>query len=214
MVASTKDYPNLRPLEEEISQNAWDCRIYRVGSRVFGCGEARGTLAEKSFQPTEIYLHHEPAFCKRLLLEGFIDYLRGKGYREWLRKGRVTIYEPDPYARLPDGLQVYRGYDLRVIWWQQDDEIRFGIVVDVRWEVQDTNGKRLSPSEIAEYQVMRQFAQIQEELLPTGQINTEVARSRLQNHILPFVKEHSSFSLPCGGTATISPTPVRVILGG
>jgi hypothetical protein len=60
---------------------------------------------------------------------------------------------------------------------------------------------------------MMEIGQIQDEFLTDGKINTEVARLRLQNHILPWVREHSRFSLPCGGEATISTMPVRVIMG-
>lgn len=215
IVAPSAKYPDLRPLREEISRASWNCRVYRVGDRVFGYGEQRELLASKSFRPEMIRLQDEPALCGRLIQEGLADYLKNQGYREWSGKGRVTLYEPKPYRELVGPrLRVYRGYDLRTLWRRQDEDIVFGLVVDVCWEIQDSGGQRLSPSGIAQYNAMRQVAQIQEELLPTGQINTEVARLRLQNHILPFVRAHGSFSLPCGGDAKIGDTPMRVVLGG
>jgi len=214
MVASTKDYPDLHSLREEIAQRSWNCRIYRVGNRVFGYGEEQGALAAKAFQPAIVHFRDVPDLWKRWILEGLVDHLKAQGYRERSGKGRATLYEPNSYGELSGGrIRVYRGYDLRVIWWKQSEEIRFGLVVDIRWKVQDTNGRRLSAYEIAQHGVMRQLAQIQEELLPAGNINTEVARFRLQNHILPFVNRHSTFSLPYGGTVTINSTPIRVILG-
>jgi len=213
MVASTSDYPDLRPLREEIERNSWRCRVYRVRDQVFGYGKERDVLANKSFQAEQLYLQDEPELCKRLILEGLSDQLLSKGYREWSGRARLTLYEPKPYRKAARGrLQVYRGYDLRSIWWKQEGQRRFGIVVDVRWEIQDTAGKRLSPTEITRYNAMMEIGQIQDEFLTNGKINTEVARLRLQNHILPWVREHSRFSLPCGGEATISTMPVRVIM--
>jgi len=213
MVASTSDYPDLRPLREEIERNSWRCRVYRVRDQVFGYGKERDVLANKSFQAEQLYLQDEPELCKRLILEGLSDQLLSKGYREWSGRARLTLYEPKPYRKAARGrLQVYRGYDLRSIWWKQEGQRRFGIVVDVRWEIQDTAGKRLSPTEITRYNAMMEIGQIQDEFLTNGKINTEVARLRLQNHILPWVRDHSRFSLPCGGEATITTIPVRVIM--
>jgi hypothetical protein len=221
MVASTSHYPDLRPLREEIERNSWRCRVYRVRDRVFGYGGERNVLANKLFQATQLFVQNEPALCTRLILEGLSEQVRSKGYRECSMKGRLILYESKPYRMAAGGnIQVYRGYDLRSIWWQQESQVRFGIVVDVRWEIQDIAGKRLSPTEIASYNVMNvmynatmEIGQIQDEFLTNGKINTEVARLRLQNHILPWVRDHSRFSLPCGGEATISTMPVRVIMG-
>jgi hypothetical protein len=214
MVASVKNYPDLRPLREEITQNSWKCRVYRGRDRVFGYGEEQNSLEGKSFILQDVHLQNDPDFCKRLILEGLTDHLRNQHYREEFGKGRYILYEPNFYRRAAGHrLRVYRGYNLQSIWWRQESEVSFGVVVDVCWAIQDQEGKRLSPPEIARYGAMQQIAQIQEELLTTGQINTEVARLRLQNHILPFVSRHRRFSLPCGGTATIEQAPIRVILG-
>jgi len=214
MVASTSDYPDIGQLREQIKRNSWECRVCRIHGRVFGYGEERNALANKSFQPEQLYLRDEPELCKRLILEGLSDQLRSKGYREWSGKARLTLYEPKSYREAAGGrLQVYRGYDLRSICWKQESQVRFGIVVDVCWEIQDEEGKRLSTPEIAAYNATMEIGQIQDEFLTDGKISTEVARLRLQNHILPWVREHSRFSLPCGGEATITTMPVRVIMG-
>jgi hypothetical protein len=214
MVASTSDYPDLGQLREQIERNSWECRVCRIRGRVFGYGKERDVLANKSFQPEQLYLRDEPELCKRLILEGLSDQLRSKGYREWSGRARLTLYEPKSYREAAGGrLQVYRGYDLRSICWKQESQVRFGIVVDVCWEIQDEEGKRLSTPEIAAYNATMEIGQIQDEFLTDGKINTEVARLRLQNHILPWVREHSRFSLPCGGEATITTMPVRVIMG-
>jgi hypothetical protein len=215
MVASTAEFPDLRPIREEIRKMSLACWVYQVGDRVYGYGDKCEILMERSFQQQTIRLREEPRLCARLIQEGLVHHLRGQGYREWSGKGRVTLYEPEPYRIIASSqLRVYRGYDLRTIWWKQYKDILFGLVVDVCWEIQDSAGNRLNPSEIARYGAMREIGQIQEELLSTGQINTEVARLRLQNHILPFVNKHGCFPLPCGGTAKLSEVPVRVVLGG
>jgi len=216
MIASTSDYPNLRLLREQIKQNSWDCRVYRVVDRVFGYGKGRNILKSKSFKSEQLYFQDEPKLCKHLILEGLVDLLRSKGYREWSRTriGRVKLYEPKPYRSAARGqLQVYRGYDLRSIWWKQESQVHFGIVVDLCWEVQDEEGKRLSTPEIVRFNAMMEIGQIQDEFLTDGKINTEVARLRLQKHILPWVREYSRFTLPCGGEATIITVPVRVVIG-
>ncbi len=208
MVTTTTNYPNLQLLREEIKQNSWNCRVYSVQNRIFGYGEGCSVLKTKSFHAEHIRLHDEPSFCAHLILEGLAE--RSAGYRN----GRLMLYDPKPYCSIAGGkLQVYRGYDLRSIWWRQEREARFGIVIDVRWKVQDEKGKHLSTPEIAAYNATMEIGQIQEEFLPNGKINTEVARLRLQNHILPWVEKHSSFSLPCGVEATITKMPVRVVMG-
>ncbi len=214
MLAPASGYPDLRPLREEIKQNSWSCRVCRVRDRVFGYGEDCNELANKSFRLERLCLQGEPDLCKRLILEGLADLLGREGYRESSRIGRARLYEPKPYRSAARGqLQVYRGYDLRSIWWRQESQVHFGIVVDLCWEVQDGEGRRLSTPEIASRNAMMEIGQIQDEFLTDGKINTEVARLRLQKHILPWVGEHSCFPLPCGGEATIITVPVRVVIG-
>ncbi len=151
-----------------------------------------------------------------MITEGLTDLLRSQGYREWLGKGRTNLYEPQPFRKAAQGyLNVFRGYDLRSIYWRREEQALFGLVVDICWEIQDINGKRLSTPEIAQHNAMAEVAQIQEEYLPDNRINPEVSRIRLQKHILPFVQQNNRFSLPCGGSisATLSDVPLRVILG-
>jgi hypothetical protein len=60
-----------------------------------------------------------------------------------------------------------------------------------------------------------EVAQIQGELLPTNQINPEISRLRLRNHILPFVTENKEFALILGEkiNASLEESPTRIILG-
>jgi len=215
LIAPSSAYPDLRTLRMKINDKGWAVRVYRARDKIFGYGPQKDVLAERPFEKQQILLHHEPEFCARCILEGLGDQLKKHGHREWSGKGRVTFYESSPYRLAGQGkLRVYRGYDLRTIFWRQAEELLFGLIVDIRWQIQDASGKRLSPAVIAQYRAVREIAQIQEELLPTGQINTEVSRLRLQQHILPFVDQHKSFPLPCGGKASVDTIPMRVILGG
>ncbi|KXB97428.1 MAG: hypothetical protein AA908_07145 [Chlorobi bacterium NICIL-2] len=215
MVASAATHPDLRALRQQIEGREWNCRVYQAGNRIFGYGPGCSELAAMSFQPEKISLRSEPSFCARVVSEGLTDHLKQRTYREQSGKGRITLYEPQRHGQLAGGqVHVYKGFDLRTIWWSEGKKLLFGLAVDVCWEICDKNGRRLSPAEIAKYNAMRELGRLQEELLPTGQFNTEVARLRLQNHILPFIAQICNFPLPCSGTATISPTPVRVILGG
>lgn len=219
LVAQSSACPNLRELRIEIKAKGWDVRVYRARDKIFAYGPRKDVLkdvlVEKPFQEQSILLHHEPEFCARCILEGLGDQLKGKGYREYHAKGRVTYYESQPYGITSEGnLRIYRGYDLRTIFWKEGEKLLFGLIVDIRWQIQDATGRRLGPAEIAQHGAMRECAQLQEEILHTGQINTEVSRLRLQQHILPFVDQHKSFPLPCGGMASIDTIPMRVILGG
>ena len=215
LVAPSSVYPDLRTLRREIEENRWDVRLYRSRDKVFAYGPQKDVLVKLHFQEQTILLHDEPEFCARCILEGLGDHIKKQGHREHHRKGRVTYYESQPYGITTQGaLRLYRGYDLRTIFWRQEDNLLFGLIIDICWQIQDESGSSLGPAEIAQQGAMREVAQLQEEILPTGQVNTEVSRLRLQQHILPFVDKYNSFALPCGGMATLDTIPVRVILGG
>lgn len=187
MTAEASDYPDLRGLREQI----------RASSR-----------------RQQIRLYDYPKWCARMIIEGLTDLLRSQGYREWLGKGRIKLYEPQPFRQAAQGrLRVFRGYDLRAIYWYRDQQLLFGLIVDICWEIQDTSGTRLSTPAIAQYNATIEIGQIQEEFLSNRQINPEGSRLRLQNHILPFVRQNNEFFLPCGEKATVDEIPLRVILG-
>jgi hypothetical protein len=172
-------------------------------------------LASRDFQRKKIRLLEYPGWCARLIAEGLSDYLKNRGYRERFGKGRKQLYEPNPYRTAAEKrLQVFRGYDLRVLYLWREDQPVFGLIVDICWEIQDVRGKRLSTTEIAQYGAMAEIAHIQEEYLD-NRINPEVSRSRLLNHILPFVRSCKEFPLPiCENlNVQLEQTPLRVIVG-
>lgn len=216
MTASASGHSSLRDIRERIRTSSRNIRVYRHEDIVFGYGFDLGCLVGKGFERQEIRLYDYPKWCTRLILEGLTDHLKPQGYREWLGKGRTKLYEPQPFRQAAQRrLYIYRGYDLRAVHWRREERLLFGLIVDICWEIQDTNGKRLSTPEIAQYNAVTEIAQIQEEYLPGNRINPEVSRLRLQNHILPFIQTNRNFALPCSGNieAILSNVPLRVILG-
>lgn len=217
MTASAKAFPSLQDLREQIHASSLKIRVYRLGDVVFGYGSNLDWFFDKGFEEQQKRLFDYPKWCARMIVEGLTDHLKAQGYREWTGKGRITLYESKPFGQAAQGqIQVFRGYDLRAIYWKRDNRLLFGLIVDICWEIQDAYGNRLSPQKIAQYNAMAEIAQIQEEFLPGNHINLEVSRLRLQNHILPFVQNNKTFDLPCGENikATLNEVPVRVILGG
>lgn len=215
MTAPASRCPTLRDLREQMqaSRKIW---VYRHEDTVIGYGPDSEWLASQRLVRQQIRLYDYPKWCSRMIVEGLVDLLKEQGYREWVGKGRTTLYEPQPFRQAAQGrLRVFRGYDLRSIHWWKENQPLFGLIVDICWEIQDANGKRLSSPEIAQYNAMAEIAQIQEEFLPGNRINPEASRLRLQNHILPFVQNNREFVLPCDKNvkATLDTVPLRVILG-
>ncbi|GIV89158.1 MAG: hypothetical protein KatS3mg055_1676 [Chloroflexus sp.] len=216
MCASTNAYPSLREIREQIRASCRSIRVYRLEGIVLGYGSDLDWFADKGFERLHKRLYDYPKWCSRMIVEGLVDTLREHGYRERVGKGRTTLYEPQPFRQAAQGrLCVFRGYDLRAIFWWKEKQPLFGLIVDICWEIHDANGKRLSSPEIAQYNAVTEIAQIQEEFLPGNRINPEVSRLRLHNHVLPFVQSHCKFTLPCSKSvvATVGTVPLRVILG-
>jgi len=216
MVAPSSAYPSLRVLRNEIGEAGWQIRVYRSDGQVFGYGQNIQKLSAKSFQLQQLRLLDHPKWCTRLIIEGLSDHLKGQGYGERTGKGRTILFEPRVYRTTAQGkLRVFRGYDLRAIHlWREQTPI-FGLIVDICWEILDRSGQRLTTAALAQYNAVGEVAQIQDEYLPGSRINPEVSRLRLQNHILPFVRQNRKFSLPLRENlvAILEETPVRVILG-
>jgi hypothetical protein len=216
MVASPSDCPSLRELRNEIGRAAWQARVYRSDQDVFGYGPDMQQLGTKGFQLREVGLLDHPKWSTRLIIEGLGDRLKEQGYRWLVGLGRTTVYESQPYRTAASGqLRIFRGYDLRTIYLWKEHHPIFGLIVDICWEIQNGNGQRLGPATIAQYNAVAEVAQIQDEYLPGNRVNPEVSRLRLQNHILPFVRQHREFALPVSEDikATLEEIPLRVIVG-
>jgi len=216
MVAPVSAFPSLQELRREIERSGWRARVYQYDTQVFGYGQDMEQLASSDFQRKKIRLLEYPGWCARLITEGLSDYLKAQGYRERSGKGRKQLYEPHPYRTAAGKrLQVFRGYDLRVLYLWREGQPVFGLIVDICWEIQDVEGKRLNTTETAQYGAMAEIARIQEEYLPDNRINPEVSRSRFLNHILPFVRSCKEFPLTIHENLNVhlEQTPSRVIIG-
>ncbi|GAB4370777.1 MAG: hypothetical protein Kow0042_13190 [Calditrichia bacterium] len=216
MIAPADAFSSLRELRSEIDQNNWEARVYRYNDQFFCYGKDMQQLASKGFQHQTIQMLNYPKWCARLITEGLSDHLKRQGYRERFYIGRTKLYEPLSYRTAANGqLHVFRGYDLRAIYvWQKPQPI-FGLIIDICWEVQDTNGQRLNTVAQAQFNAVAEIAQIQDEYIAGNRINPEVSRLRLQNHILPFVNQNKEFELPLieNIMAVLEEMPIRVILG-
>lgn len=216
MAASASAYPTLLDLREQIRASSRSIRVYRHNNVIFGYGPDSDWLVGQGFARQQIRLYDYPKWCARMIVEGVVDHLKQQGYWEWSRIGRTKLYEPQPFGQAAQGrLRLFKGYDLRAIYWRRNEEPLFGLVVDICWEIQDASGKRLSSPEIAQYNAMTEVAQLQEEYLPGNRINPEVSRLRLLNDILPFVQSNSKFALPCDQNVevTLDTVPLRVVIG-
>lgn len=220
VVALRSNYQDLRPLRKHIQDKGWNAQVYAPSNsdKVYGFGQDMDLLAGEGFQEENVNLSDTPQLTTRLITEGMVNLLRASGYEARFGKGRTSVFPTNEFKPAANGkIRVYQGYDLRsTFWWDQSlGRLAFGLVVDVTWSIRDQEGRPLNMAQVAELKAATQIAQIQGEYLPGGaRINTEVARQRLQEQILPFVREHSKFELPCRVTAELSPQPVRVIIGG
>ena len=212
---SASAYPDLRDLRSWISQTGLKAQVYRAGNHVFGYGEDAHKLASKGFQMQKVRLFDHPGWFTRLIKESFGDHLKNKGYRELGGKVGMTLYEPNYQSAAGGKLLIYRGYYIRAIYLGNHPHYVFGLIIDCSWRILDANGHLLDTSAIKQYNAVTEVAQIQGELLPTNQINPEISRLRLRNHILPFVTENKEFALILGEkiNASLEESPTRIILG-
>ncbi len=221
MTAPRSSFQDLRSLRQglaEAGRNAW---VYADGDVVYGYGSDAATLEEQGFQAQWLRLVELPRLATRVIIEGLVSTLEREGYETLPRKGRWQVYHPSQFHEVANGkIRVHRGYDLRAFFWRDmaNNQLAFGLIVDIIWLLRDNANQPLNMRQIRQqygYNVTITIGQIQGEYLPgSNKLNTEVARQRLYEHILPFIQDHLEFDLPCGGRARLLPEPIRVILGG
>jgi hypothetical protein len=218
MAASRDSLSDLRPLRTRLQDKEWNIRLYSQGNKVYGYGADMDCLASEEFEEEIVYLANLPELTAHLIVEGILDLLRKEGYETHIDKVRSKVFHPSRSTPAANGrIKVYQGYDLKSIFWrdQFSGKLAFGLVVDATWSIRDESGQSLNMHQIAQLNAATQVAQIQGEYLPrSSRINTEVARQRLQEQILPFVQVHPTFELPCKAAAQVSPQPIRIIIGG
>ncbi len=218
LVAKRGSFPDLRPLRKRIQDEGWNTLLYGHGNKVYGYGVDMDCLASEGFEEEIVYLANLPELTAHLIAEGILDLLRKEGYETRIGKVRSKVFHPSRSTPAANGrINVYQGYDLKSTFWRDpfSGKLAFGLVVDATWSIRDGSGQLLNMHQVAQLNAVTQVAQIQGEFLPrSSRINTEVARQRLQEQILPFIKGHPKFELPCMVTAQLSPQPIRIIIGG
>ena len=213
-------YVNLRPLRDELIQLGKRAWVYAEGDKVYGYGKDCDSLRPKGFYETDITLPDRPRLTARMILEGFIDRIKQDLFTPLERKGRYEVFNWAEYQSTSDGnVRVHRGFDLRSLFLKNREtgELVFGLIVDVAYTLRDQSNESLNAHDIRERfgsETFSETRQIQGDLLPTRRINTEVARQRLLDHILPFVSRFTDFQLPCDIAVSLSHEPTRIILGG
>jgi hypothetical protein len=217
MVTDRSQYQNLQLLRDELKTNK--VQVYADNDKIYGYGDDSITLKEKGFNVIEICLYNTPYLTGRMILEGFLERVRQDNYEVIERKGRCEVFNWNEINFTRDGnVKVFRGFDLRSIFLlnHNNNKLIFGLVVDVTYALRDKTDQHLNFHVIRHKfgnKTLLEVRQIQGDLIPTG-INTEVARQRLLEHILPFVKRFSRFSLPCNLDVNLHHEPIRVVLGG
>ncbi len=223
MVADRYLFKSLKELRQELNERGVNARVYAPpeDNYVYGYGSGARALESYEFQETTLRLVNVPKLTTHLIIEGLLDTLQNEGFELYPKKGRSLVYHPELFSEIEGGrIRIHRGYDLRSFFWKDPatQQLAFGIIVDIFWLLRDKEGNPLNMRQIKDqygYSAVVTIAQVQGEYLPgTVKINTEVARQRFQEHILPFVIEHEEFNLPCGVKVELVPEPVRVILGG
>ncbi|BBM69289.1 hypothetical protein [Rhodothermus marinus] len=224
--ANRASWTDLRPLRERINNHkVW---VYPDGKIVYGYGPDKAILKDQGFQETEVRLRETPRLAAWLIVEGIVNLLRQEGYetlfpkeRSESIKGRWQLYHPNQFKKVAgSGIRVHQGYDLRAFFWKDivSEQLAFGLIVDIIWALRDDENQSLNMRQIRQrygYNAIIEVGKVQGEYLPgSNRINTEVARQRFRENILPFIQRHSKFELPCGGVARIHAKPIRIILGG
>jgi len=216
MVIERNLYPDLKKLRSELKNST---KVYTDGDKVYGYGADAIILKEKGFMETKISLYEVPRLTGKMILEGFINKVKSDNYEVIEKKGRCKIFNRDDFKITNDkNVKVFKGFDIRSIFIldSQENKLVFGLIIDVVYAFKDSLNQPLNTYLISNNFGSRTFSevrQIQGELIRTG-INTEIARQRLLEHILPFIESHLEFDLPCGLKVTLSAEPMRVILGG
>lgn len=220
MTAPRSSFQDLYPLRQGLAKagrNAW---VYADRDIVYGYGPDAANLKGQGFQEKLLRFVEVPRLATRVIIEGLVNALREEGCEALPRKGRWQVY-PSQFTEVAGGrIRVYRGYDLRAFFWRDNanNQPAFGLIMNIIWVLRDNANQPLSMRKIRQqygYDATIAISQVQGEYLPgSNKLNTEVARQRLYEHILPFIQDHSEFDLPCGGRARLLPEPIRVILGG
>lgn len=219
MTIARSSYPDLKVLRNDLV--GLDIGLYADEDEIYGYGNNLKLLQDKGFTEDSIALRHSPRLAGRMILEGFLDNLKEEGYVIIEKKGSCEVFKLSEYALTTDDhVKVFTGFSLRSLFFLDHSviipQMVFGLVIDVTYAFKDKEDIALNMFLIRKNlgaATLSEVRRLQGDLVPTG-INTEVARQRLLNHILPFVEQFPEFNLPGIIPVKLSAEPCRVILGG
>lgn len=211
---------DLKGFRELVKERGWHVRLYALGKsdKVYGYGRDMDRLRDFGFTPEYVSLKESPRLTSHLILEGIADQLIKEGYDARFGWGRLMAFPTNKFrVATPSMVEVFQGYVVKSTFRrdQFNDELTFGLVIDVAWAFKDEHGQPLSPRQVRERNAMYAVGCIQGEYLPgERRFNTEVSRQRLVEMLMPFARDHAVFKLPFGGNAELSSEPVRILIGG
>lgn len=218
MVVARSQYPQLRELRGQLRERAIEADVYAVGEQIFGYGPQQELLADFGFSSTTLHIGGVPQLATRLILEGFVTRLVSAGYtREWRRQGARVYQFSTPLLELESGVKLYRGFDLQCIYLNDPEmsTLLYVMIIDATFTYRGPNGSPLSTAEVKRRfgkHTLERLQIKQGDLAPQGKINLEVSRQRLLEQTLPFVRQHGTFILACGLSASLMHEPVRLVL--
>lgn len=220
MITDRKSYPDLRPLREEIEGENKNVHVYAVEDKVYGYGKDKEWLEQRGFTEIEINLKENPKLTSRIIFEGILENAERLGFYPRFKKenGRCRLFDNNFKLTSDSNVKVFTGYDIRIIFFRSpiDEELKFGLICDVVYTLRDNNNNPLNFHQIVERygsETLKEIRRIQKDLIPTG-INTEVARQKLLEDIIPFVEKIREISLPFNDIkAFVSTSPLRIVVG-
>lgn len=219
MVIERSKATGLRPLLDEIARSGAQVQVYAHKARVFGYGQdAENFLSPKGFQKMQVSPLSWPTLGAHLVIDGIVSVALKHGF--WQKKrfsprgviGRTKIFRSSPAGLAARGsVKIFLGYDLRCTYYSAVESL--GLIVDVVWAYQDSNGNPLNTRQMRERNAMIEALLIQEELLRgTNRVNQQISKIRMHRYLLPFAQEFQTIPLICGGEAHVEAVPFQVIL--
>jgi len=222
VICDRSKYTKLKDLRDEITKAGKDVFVYAPGHSnvIYGYGKDKEWLRDKDFTDDNVSLHEVPQLTGRMIHDAFINRAKELGYSPVypFEIGRCRLYNWNGFRPTSDGnVKVFLGFDTRVVFLSDEpsNKLSFDIIVDVRYKLKYSSDNPVNFHDIVTRfggLTLKNVRQIQRDLIPTG-INTEVSRQRMIEQVLPFIGKIGEITLPCGVKASISLTPVRIIVG-
>ncbi|MHA1831787.1 MAG: hypothetical protein ACTSWR_09675 [Candidatus Helarchaeota archaeon] len=215
-----KLYPELADLRKKIFEKGIKVEIYACENKIYGYGEDLSKLYVYDFHDINIDLLEIPQLTRRIIFNSLIKYLRKIGMDVIIKKSEIRAYDKSKKHTLVEkSLYLIKGFIIKVTYFYDYDlqRVSFVIIVDTHVIISDNNGKHLNFHEIKTNfgnSVIYRIKKIQNEYLPNNKINLEISKLKLNDEIIPFVKDICSFEGIMGIKISISNKPIHITLGG